>query len=274
LRRRGTGSLFKALRLLSEIGSAEPEALRLTELVSRTDLESSTAFRMLACLVEEGFLQRVEGKRYRLGQRVFELGLIAGQHFQGHAAACVTLRRLSGRLGAPVTLDLRSGGETVHVGREGPPGAARLGPLGTRLPIGVVPGGVALLAAMSADDADRLIRDNERRYRIFGRDTSCILRADVDRARLDGFARIVRPRRPGVGSIGLIVPTAADMPCYALSTECSIGEIRGDLRLIAAVRTAAAEIAVAMAEASAPANMREEARSTPPHAAATLSTTA
>ncbi|HWK47753.1 MAG TPA: helix-turn-helix domain-containing protein [Stellaceae bacterium] len=262
--RRGTGSLSKALRLLSEIGSAEPAALRLTELVSRTNIESSTAFRMLACLVEEDFLQKVDGKRYRLGQRVFELGLVAGQHFQHYAAARSTLSRLASQLDAPVTLDMRSGAETVHVGREGP--EALVGPdgaIGTRLPIGVGAGGVALLAAMPPNEADRLISGNERRYRSYGRDTSRVLRLHVHRARLDGYACVVRS---DMGSIGIVIPGGAEAPRFALSTSRDAARLRGGMDFVTDIRAAAADIAAALAAARVGAStstMREEERFTP-----------
>ena len=71
---------MKALQLLAEIGSTGPDALPLTDLVSRTETEPSTAIRLLAGLVEKGFLDKVDGKRYRLGRRVYNLGLAAGPH--------------------------------------------------------------------------------------------------------------------------------------------------------------------------------------------------
>ncbi len=246
--RRGTGSLAKALRLLQEIGSAEPDTLRLTDLVGRANIDASTAFRMLACLVDEEFVEKVDGKRYRLGRKLFELGLVAGRHFNGHVAARATLGGLADRLNMPVTLVMRSRRETVFVEWEGPELFPSLtSPPGTRLPIGVDSGGVALLAAMAPGEADALIRSNERRYRAFGHYTTRVLRGHVDRAKTRGFAQTVSFRRADVGSVGIVVPGAAGAPTLALSILCEVARLRESHALVADMQAAAQEVARAIA---------------------------
>jgi len=246
--RPGTGSLRKALRLVTALGAAEAEGLRLTELVGRTNMDTSTAYRMLACLVDEGFLQKVEGKRYRLGQRVFELGLVAGQHFNEHLLAKAALRTLADRLGATTVLNARSGIETVYLERmEGPesfPGLRQA--VGTRLPIGVGAGGVALLAAMAPKEADALMRANEIRYRAWGRNTSQVLRRHLDRAKVDGFASTTSFLRPDVGSIGIVVPEASATPVFALSIVCGTARLGRAEELVAELRAAASQVATAI----------------------------
>jgi DNA-binding IclR family transcriptional regulator len=237
--RRGTGSLGKALRLLTEIGSAEPAALRLTDLVSRTDIESSTACRMLSCLVEAEFLEKVDGKRYRLGQRVFELGLVAGQNYRQYAAASPVLRALADHLRAPVTLELCSGSDTVHVAN-GAAGPAEPMPVGTRRPIGLTSGGVALLASMPPGDADRLLCKNERRYRLHGHGIARELRHQIQRAQRDGYALVTPPYAAEACSVGLIVPMRFAQPSLALSARC---DERVHTGAVARLRTAAAAVA-------------------------------
>lgn len=247
-KRLGTGSLRKALRLVTELGVAEAEGLRLTELVGRTDIDTLTAYRMLACLVEAGFLQKLEGKRYRLGQRVFELGLVAGQHFNEPVLAKSTLRRLVDRLRATMVLNARSGGETVYVERmEGPdsfPGLRQA--VGTRLPIGVGSGGVALLAAMAVKDAETLMHANERRYRTFGRNTAQVLRRHLDRARVDGFASTTSFFRADVAIIGIVVPGDACEPTFTLSIVCPASRLCESSELVSELRIAAHEVASAI----------------------------
>lgn len=218
LHRQGTGSLTKALRILSEIGFAEPDALRLNEVVSRTGIEPSTAYRMLGCLTDEGFLERIDGKRYRLGRQIFELGLAAGLRYRSGAEIRPILDRLARQLDTPVLLNIRSGAETVYIEREGPelsPGL--IAAVGKRVPIGVGAGGVAILAHMAPTDVDRLIRSNERRYRDFGHNTSVVLRRLVNRARTDGFAHNVSFQRPDIGSIGVVVPNPSGTPNLSIS---------------------------------------------------------
>ena len=249
--RPGTGSLRKALRLVTELGAAEAQGLRLTELVGRTNMDTSTAYRMLACLVDEGFLQKVDGKRYRLGQRVFELGLVAGQHFNEHMLAKAAFRRLADRVGATAVLNARSGIETVYLERmDGPETFSGLKQaVGTRLPIGVGSGGVALLAAMQPKEADALIRANERRYRAWGRNTTQVLRRHLDRAKLDGYASTVSFLRPDLGGFGVVVP--ADEPVFALSIIFPAARLSERDALVPEMRNAASEVARAISEARA-----------------------
>jgi DNA-binding IclR family transcriptional regulator len=64
-------SVGKALALLSSFDRVS--ILGVTELARRVGVSKSTAFRLLAILQEWNLVER-EGRRYRLGTRVFELG--------------------------------------------------------------------------------------------------------------------------------------------------------------------------------------------------------
>ena len=243
---RGTGSLRKALRLLSELADGKRQGLRLTELVGRTRLDPATAHRMLACLVEENFLQKQPDKRYRLGRRIFELGLVAGQVFTEHIHAHESLRRLAQAVGATTMLSVRSGQETVYLDYvEGPepfPGL-RTG-VGTRLPIGIGAGGVALLAEMNADEADTLLRANVPRYRAFGRDVPNLLRRRVEQARRQGFSTTRSFLRPDLRAMGVTIPGAAD--AFAIGIVGDEARLSDLENLAAKLRAAADEVSAAV----------------------------
>src|SRR5439155_11817975 len=65
-------SVGKALALLDALGSGAA-SLGVSELARRADLPKSTAFRLLACLEDAGYVDRI-GTEYCLGRRLFELG--------------------------------------------------------------------------------------------------------------------------------------------------------------------------------------------------------
>jgi len=70
-------SFKKAARLLLAFTDETPE-LGVMELSRRVGLNKSTASRFVATLLNLGFLERVEqGSKYRLGTRLFELGMLA-----------------------------------------------------------------------------------------------------------------------------------------------------------------------------------------------------
>jgi DNA-binding IclR family transcriptional regulator len=244
-RQEGTGSLRRALALLKELGSADEAGLRLTELVGRTGLETSTAHRLLACLVEEGFLQKLDNKRYMLGPQLFELGLVSAARMDRYAAAEGPLRDLAGRVGAVAVLNQRSAWETIYLKRVPCPttGMTIRGTVGTRLPIGIGAGGVALLASMDAAKAEELLRANDHRYRRFHRHAPDLLRRRLDQARQDGFAVTESFRHPGVNALGLVIPAAEGSP------ELSLGLVGPDIdarrpdRLIGEMQRTVQEIA-------------------------------
>lgn len=98
-------SADKVLRLLAAfVGS--PSRVTLTQLVTRTGLNKSTAHRLLATLVRQGYVRRV-GDSYSLTHRVFEVG--------NHVVSC---RPLGLREQAvPHLIDLLAETrQTVHLG--------------------------------------------------------------------------------------------------------------------------------------------------------------
>ncbi|UFN48699.1 IclR family transcriptional regulator [Roseomonas sp. OT10] len=246
-RQEGTGSLRRALHLLQELGTADEAGLRLTELVGRTGLEPSTVHRLLACLVEEGFLQKSAGKRYMLGAQLFELGLVAGARMDRFAPAEEPLRRLAARVGAVAALNRRSARETIYLKRVqcAAPRLAVGGTVGMRLPIGIGAGGVALLASMGEDEAEELLRANDGRYRRYDRHAPDLLRRRLSRAREDGFAVTESFRHPGVNALGLVIPVSAGVPELSLGLAGPDVDPRRPESLVREMRRTAQEIAAA-----------------------------
>ena len=245
--RRGTGSVGKALKLVTELAAAGSGGLRLTDLVGRTNMDTSTACRMLACLVDEEFVQKVDGKRYRLGRRIYELGLAAGQHFTEPSAAKTYLSKLVERIGTTAVLNVRSGAEAVYIERlDGPNEVKGISPVGSRLPIGVGSGGLALLAVMEPREAEALLCMNEHRYRAFGRHTSSILRSRLVEAQDVGYAKTVSFVRPDMGSLGVVVPQIGQIPKFAVSIVFDIGKVGPFEDLLSEVRAAASQVARAL----------------------------
>ena len=242
--RRGTQSLGRALRLIDEVARSEERGLRLTDLVARVAVDSSTAHRILSTLVAENVLVKGADRRYALGRRVYELGLVASRLHDEHAVAEHTLRRLAERLDVTVFLSAGSAGDTVCVARLNPahPAEDLRTTVGTRRPLGIGAGGMAMLAAMPEQEAAAVVRANEARYRAFGRHTSALLRRRLADARVDGFARTDSYFRSGITGLGLMVPTAASGPPLALSVVAETRRLPPRANdLLAEMRSAAAE---------------------------------
>lgn len=82
----GTSVSSRLLRLLAAFQPGDGP-LSLAQLCRRTELPPATAHRLLHELVEWGALERCEGSKYRVGLRMFEIGMIAYlQRGIGHVA--------------------------------------------------------------------------------------------------------------------------------------------------------------------------------------------
>ena len=71
----GTQSASKVLRLLKIVGANHAHGIRLKDLIDASQIDKSTAHRLLVCMLEEGFVERVgESKIYRLGVEPLQWG--------------------------------------------------------------------------------------------------------------------------------------------------------------------------------------------------------
>ncbi|POX57209.1 IclR family transcriptional regulator [Streptomyces sp. Ru71] len=109
--------LEKAARVLSAFQTAQPR-LTLTEVVRRSGLPRSSAHRILDQLVQLRWLER-EGRDYRLGLGMLELGALATHHNRLRRAALPHLHTLHEATGHLVHLTVLDGAEVVYLERIG-----------------------------------------------------------------------------------------------------------------------------------------------------------
>ncbi|MFC8868776.1 IclR family transcriptional regulator [Streptomyces sp. NPDC057148] len=109
--------LEKAARVLSAFQTGQPR-LTLTEVVQRSGLPRSSAHRILDQLVRQRWLER-EGRDYRLGMGMLELGALASHHNRLRRAALPHLHALHESTGHLVHLAVLDGTEVVYLERIG-----------------------------------------------------------------------------------------------------------------------------------------------------------
>jgi len=71
----GSQAVYRALLLLKLVGQHHENGIPLKDLVEKTALDRTTAYRLLSCLVDTEMLERDNRKRYRLGVAAMQLGL-------------------------------------------------------------------------------------------------------------------------------------------------------------------------------------------------------
>ncbi|MFD3536217.1 IclR family transcriptional regulator [Streptomyces sp. NPDC058664] len=153
--------LEKAAKVLSAFESGGPR-LTLTEVVQRSGISRSSAHRILDQLVQLRWLER-EGRDYRLGMGMLELGATASHHNRLRRAALPHLHALHESTGHLVHLTVLDGTEVVYLERIG--GSDDSGVpsrTGGRQPAYCTASGKAILAFGDAARVEEVIRHGLR----------------------------------------------------------------------------------------------------------------
>lgn len=152
-------SVAAALRLLRLFSAEEPE-LGITAMAARLDVAKSTAHRLAATLVAEGFLEQNPGDgRYRLGLGLFALGTLVRRRMDVSEQAVPQLHELGALTGETVHLAVLHGAEILYLRNIDSPHAIRpRSYLGVRMPAHCTCEGRALLAFSPPAVVSELLR--------------------------------------------------------------------------------------------------------------------
>ncbi len=216
----GAQAVLRAVKLLKLIASEGGDGLRLADIAERAVLERPTAHRLLKALISESMVaQDKDSKRYRLGPLVFELGLAAAHQFNLNELARPALERLAQKTGDTSFLFVRSGNDAVCLLRiQGHfPIQTPAVPVGSRQPLGVNAGGLALLSQLPDGEIDEILDKIAPRLPAFGGLDPQELKRLVQRARGLGYALIGEYAVPGVTAVGLPVFSRTRTPVAALT---------------------------------------------------------
>ena len=153
-------SVERSLQLVRLLATAGRRGLALTDLARMTDLSHSTVHRLLQQLVSERLASQMDqSRRYALGPLAYELGIAAAPRFDIWQPARALLRAFAEEVGDTVYLVVRSGREAVCLERIEGPSPVRVLTLdtGSRRPLGLGAGGLAILAALPEDERQLVI---------------------------------------------------------------------------------------------------------------------
>jgi DNA-binding IclR family transcriptional regulator len=216
----GTQSIERAACVMRVIASRNATGLRLVDISRHAKLERPTAHRILRCLIAEGMVrQDPETRHYFLGHLIFELGLAASSNFNLRDICHPSLVRLAEKTGDTVFLTIRSGYDTVCIDRKEGSFPIRTLTLdvGTRRPLGVGAGGLALLMSLPDQTVDEVISANALRLGAFNKLTVRSLMRLVKRCKELGYALNDAQVTPGATSVGLPICSRFDEPFLAIS---------------------------------------------------------
>lgn len=243
----------RAVAVLSAFSGAGGRDLSLTELAHRTALPLTTVHRLCGQLVREGMLERRPDGGYRVGLRLWELGMLAPRAHGLREVALPFLEDLYEVTHQNVQLVVLEGTETVVVERLRARDSVRLvSRAGGRLPVHATSGGIALLAHAHGDALTRVLALPLPRYTEATIGSAHELRAAVSSVRRQGWIELREHITPGSVSIAAPILLRDGRAVAAVSL---VGSVSEDTRaLIPAILTTARGIARALG--------RDEQRST------------
>ena len=219
--RKGAQAIRRALAVLRILAAGREAGLPLSEVVQATGLTRPTVHRIVHALIEEGIVERHDKTgHYAIGGQVPELALARPSRSPLLAASDPILAELSQAVGDTLFLTARTGNDTLCVDR-------RIGSypiqvlsieIGARRPLGVSSAGVAILAAMPATEARKIVAANEARFAAYRTGAPTVL-AQIAAARRRGFnLREVGPIQ-GTKSMSTWIKASEQRPVAALTVS-------------------------------------------------------
>lgn len=216
----GTQSIERATQIMRIIASRNSTGMRLVDIARHAKLERPTVHRIVKCLVNEGLVKgNAESRRYFLGHLTFELGLAASSNFNLRDICHSALVRLAEKSGDTIFLAIRSGADSVCIDRvEGSfPIKTLTLDIGTRRPLGVGAGGLALLMTLPDKTQEEILAANALRLAAYNNLTVPDLKVLLKRCRELGYALNDAHITPGATSVGLPIRSRSGEPLVAIS---------------------------------------------------------
>jgi DNA-binding IclR family transcriptional regulator len=224
------GSVGKAFRVLDCFKNASGD-LSLMEIMAASGLDKSAAQRYAYTLCAEGYLeQNAQTRRYRLGTGMLNLTF----HFLRMHALVEALNpimlELSKSTGEKISLSLLDGNELVHVMRHQTQTEHYHASLvGRRVPLFCTAGGRAVLSRLDeAEASSRLAATDPASYTPRTQTSAKALKAEVKKAREQGYALVVDEFIVGEVSLAAAVTNAQGAPYGALHLSGSSNAWSGE----------------------------------------------
>lgn len=233
------GMLAKGLNLLDALAEY-PDGAGVSELAREVRLPVSTVHRLLATMVQLGFVSFHGNRRqYSLGLKVFELSHRVALVRDLSEVALPVMRKVTEATGEPTLMSVRDGLEMIYVERvDGPSRIQIRGSVGGRGPLHCTSLGKALLAFLPDGEREGVLRELHLTKRAPNTITETSdLREELALTKDRGYAVADEEHEEGVLAVGLPVMNSRGWPvaaiCVAaLAFRSSLEELKGYLPLL------------------------------------------
>jgi IclR family transcriptional regulator, acetate operon repressor len=221
------GVLRKTFSILSCFRS-HPDGLTLGDIARLTGINKSTAYRLLVELENEGFLQREHGT-YRLGQGIFQLGILAPQPLALLKAAYPVMADLARHISETTNLAILDHTEILVLHAvESPHEFRMVAKVGSRRPFYVTAIGKAIAAFLTSDKQEALLQNLDiplEQATPNSIENLLRLKEELTVVRQRGYAIDNEEAVPGVRAVGAPVFSASGEVTAALSVSGPISRI-------------------------------------------------
>lgn len=229
------------LRLLA--GHVEPVAA--ATIARELDLPRSSTYHLLAVLRDAGFVHHLsDERRWGLGVSAFELGSAYSRQAPLQRMARPVLARLVDATTHNAHLVMLHGRDVLYVIEERAPGRQSLvTDVGVRLPASLTASGLAILAALPAQQVRALFpsRDAFEQRHDQGLTSLSALRSELAQVRQRGYALEEGSVTPGLSSVAAAVLDHNGLPAAGIAVTFQSQEVgeAEQARLVGAAQTAA-----------------------------------
>ncbi|HWM34079.1 MAG TPA: IclR family transcriptional regulator [Pseudolysinimonas sp.] len=214
----GAQVVGRVAAVLRAVSAAMPSGAGTSAVADETGLARPTVHRILTSLAADGFVDRGE-TRWFLGPELYLMGAIAAERYDITDIARDSLRALAAATGESAFLSARRGDESVCLLREEGSFPIRSFVLyeGIRFPLGVASAGLAMLAFLPEEQAERYLASVDLVPRWGAAHSADAVRRRVVETRSRGYA--VNPGLIVEGSwgMGAAVFDGSGQPAWALS---------------------------------------------------------
>ncbi len=195
----------RALELLRVLAERPSNGARVPEIGARLGLHRVSVHRLLKGLLDLGYVEQGEDRRYYIGLEAWYLGAAAASRFRVPARALEAMERVAAETQDVVFLMRRTRLEAVCVSRrEGSyPVRSLAMDVGSRRPLGVGATSLAILAALDEAEAAAVIAANATAYTQFGRLDAAAVARGVAETRARGYSLSAGLVIPEVYSVGV-----------------------------------------------------------------------
>ncbi len=204
---KGVQTISRAIGVLNEVAKNNDQGATLSIIARSVNLNISTTHRILSALKSEEFIEHNPiSKFYHLGIALYHLGASAYQFSVcGHFRS--TLETIANHTEDTTFFLIRSGHDAICIDRvEGKfPIRTLTFDVGSRRPLGIGAGGLALIAFLPDEEVQEIINANKKRYLLFKNRSSNDIGALVLQSQKLGYAHSKGNVTPGATAVALPV---------------------------------------------------------------------